>query len=165
MKYLLMMVIAFLFFSASLAQETEQNYDTAPNFTLEDINGDVFELEENFGDGPILISFWATWCKPCKEELPHLQDLLDKYKEKGLKVLAISTDSEKSIAKVKPFIKSQNYSFEVLYDTNSEVANMYAARVVPFTVIVNKNGEIVYQNTGYSKGDELEAEKIITSLL
>ena len=101
--------------AASFAQEAEAVIDKAPNFALENLEGDIFELHENIGEGPILISFWATWCKPCKEEMPHIQDLLDKYEDKDLKVLAISTDSEKSVAKVKPFIKSQNYSFEVLF--------------------------------------------------
>lgn len=147
------------------AQDSEVTETEATNFVLENIDGDIVELSEYIGEGPILISFWATWCKPCKEELPHVQELLEKYEEKGLTVFAISTDSEKSVAKVKPYIKSHNYTFEVLLDTNSEVARSYYVRSVPFTLIIDKSGKIVYQQLGYRKGDEIKVEEVISKII
>jgi peroxiredoxin len=147
------------------AQDSEVTETEAANFVLENIEGDIVELNEYIGEGPILISFWATWCKPCKEELPHVQELLEKYEEKGLTVFAISTDSEKSVAKVKPYIKSHNYTFEVLLDTNSEVARSYYVRSVPFTLIIDQAGKVVYQQLGYRKGDEIKVEEVISKLI
>ena len=80
-------------------------------------------------------------------------------------LLGISTDSEKSVAKVKPFIKTKNYTFTVLLDTNSEVARSYYARAVPYTVIIDQNGNIVYSHIGYKKGDELIVKEIIGKLV
>lgn len=147
------------------AQDSEVTEPEATNFVLENIEGDIVELNEYIGEGPILISFWATWCKPCKEELLHVQELLEKYVEKGLTVFAISTDSEKSVAKVKPYIKSHNYTFEVLLDTNSEVARSYYVRSVPFTLIIDQAGKVVYQQLGYRKGDEIKVEEVISKLI
>ena len=161
--FIVLMIIGLTTFIS--AQDAEVTETEATNFVLENIDGDVIELNEHIGEGPILISFWATWCKPCKEELPHVQELLEKYEEKGLTVFAISTDSEKSVAKVKPYIKSHNYTFEVLLDTNSEVARSYYVRSVPFTLIIDKSGKIVYQQLGYRKGDEIKVEEVISKII
>jgi len=160
--------IAFLcLFTATVLAQSEESQlqNEAPNFELENLDGDWIILNDNLGKGPVLISFWATWCKPCMEELSHIQKIFEKYKEKGLMVYAISTDNEKSVAKVKPLIKSSNYSFPVLLDTGGETARNYFARQVPYSVILDENGKIVYSNTGYKKGDELNVEEIIKSLI
>ena len=161
--FIVMLLIGLTSFLS--AQDSEVTETEATNFVLENIDGDIIELSEYIGEGPILISFWATWCKPCKEELPHVQELLEKYKEKGLTVFAISTDSEKGVAKVKPYIKSHNYTFEVLLDTNSEVARSYYVRSVPFTLIIDKSGKVVYQQLGYRKGDEIKVEEVISKII
>ena len=161
--FIVLMILGLTTFIS--AQDADVTETEATNFVLENIDGDVIELNEHIGEGPILISFWATWCKPCKEELPHVQELLEKYEEKGLTVFAISTDSEKSVAKVKPYIKSHNYTFEVLLDTNSEVARSYYVRSVPFTLIIDKSGKIVYQQLGYRKGDEIKVEEVISKII
>lgn len=161
--FIVLMILGLTTFIS--AQDAEVTETEATNFVLENIDGDIVELSEHIGEGPILISFWATWCKPCKEELPHVQELLEKYEEKGLTVFAISTDSEKSVAKVKPYIKSHNYTFEVLLDTNSEVARSYYVRSVPFTLIIDKSGKIVYQQLGYRKGDEIKVEEVISKII
>jgi peroxiredoxin len=161
--FIVMMILGLTTFNS--AQDAEVTETEATNFVLENIDGDVIELNEHMGEGPILISFWATWCKPCKEELPHVQELLEKYEEQGLTVFAISTDSEKSVAKVKPYIKSHNYTFEVLLDTNSEVARSYYVRSVPFTLIIDKSGKVVYQQLGYRKGDEIKVEEVISKII
>jgi peroxiredoxin len=137
----------------------------APNFKLENLNGDYIELKSLLGEGPLLISFWATWCKPCVEELAEYKKLYTEYKSKGFKMLAISTDDEKSIAKVKPFVRSKNYSFPVLLDTNSDIARKFYVQTVPYTILLNKEGIIVYSHLGYKKGDELQVKKKVEELL
>lgn len=160
-------VILILIFSAILtAQENSaREIKKAQNFILEDLDGDFVELYDITGNGPILLSFWATWCKPCVEEMKELNKIYKEYKSEGFNLIAISIDSEKNVARVKPFIKAKNYDFTVLLDTNSEVARIYYAQVVPYTVLLDENGSIVYSHLGYKKGDEKEIEKLIKSLI
>lgn len=134
--------------------ENELAGRTAPNFILEDLEGEYVELTQEIGEGPVLLSFWATWCKPCLEEMTELKEIYKEYKEKGFKILAISTDNERTVAKVKPLVSSKGYSFPILYDTNSEVSRIYYARAVPYTVLIDKKGAIVYTHMGYMRGDE-----------
>lgn len=153
------LIFFLIIISYSFAQKS------APNFTLDNIDGKKVELQKLIGKGPILISFWATWCKPCMEELTELQKIYDELKPSGLQLLAISTDNEKSSSKVKPWIKSKNYSFTVLLDTNSDVARKYYAQSIPYTVVIDNSGTIVYTHVGYKKGDEIETKKVIQKLL
>jgi len=153
LAFALIIVILFSFFIA--AQESEELAGRrAPNFVLENLDGDYVELNQEIGEGPVLLSFWATWCKPCIEELAEFKKLYNEYKDNGFKLFAISTDSERTVAKVKPFVKSKSYDFPVLYDTSGDVARIYYARAVPFTVLIDEQGAIVYTHLGYMRGDE-----------
>jgi peroxiredoxin len=159
-------VLILIFLVTSLFAQTEEGEKvTFQNFVLENLEGELVELEEEIGEGPVLISFWATWCKPCKEELKEYNKLYKNFSEKGVKLFAISVDNEKSIAKVKPFVKTNNYDFPVLLDPNSEAARLYYAQMVPYSLILNKSGEVVYSHLGYKKGDELTVKKIIEEQL
>ena len=160
MKLAFSLIIVVLFSFFITAQESEELAGRkAPNFVLENLDGDYVELNQEIGEGPVLLSFWATWCKPCIEELGEFKKLYNDYKDKGFKILAISTDSERTVAKVKPFVKSKKYNFPVLYDTSGDVARIYYARAVPFTVLIDDKGAIVYSHLGYMRGDE----QVVTS--
>lgn len=161
-----LILILLMLTSFILAQEGESKLQgTAPNFELENMDGDIYELSDFLGKGPVLISFWATWCKPCIEELKAYNKIYEEYEEEGFTIIAISTDSERSIAKVKPFISSMNYDFPVLLDPNSDIARQYYARVMPFSVMIDKAGNILYSHVGYSRGDELKVEDIVKKQL
>jgi peroxiredoxin len=121
------------------------------------------ELNNEVGEGPILLSFWATWCKPCIEELAEYKKIYKDYKDKGFKMFAISTDDERTVAKVKPFVKSKGFDFPVLLDTNSDISRLYYAQSVPYSVILDKKGMIIYSHLGYMKGDEIKVREIISA--
>jgi peroxiredoxin len=162
MKKFSLITILLIALSVTLfAQEGKK----APNFKLENLSGEYVELKDLFTDGPLLISFWATWCKPCVEELSEYKKLYNDYKSKGFNMVAISTDDEKTVAKVKPFVKSKNYNFPVLLDTNSETARKFYVQNVPYTFLLDKEGNIVYSHLGYKKGDELQVKQRVESLL
>ena len=166
MKLLLaVLLLFFLSLTVNAQDKNELAGRLAPNFVLENLYGDFTELSEEVGNGPVLLSFWATWCKPCLEELAELKKIYNKYKDKGFQLLAISTDNERTVAKVKPYVKSKNFSFPILYDTNSEVARLYYARAVPFSVLIDKDGAIVYSHTGYMRGDEIVIRDKIIDLI
>ena len=166
MKLILALIIFFSVPIFCIAQEDKDKAGRiAPNFILENLDGDFVELKEELGEGPLLLSFWATWCKPCLEELIEFQKIYDDYKEKGFKMLAISTDSERTVAKVKPFVKSKNYNFPVLFDTNSDVARIYYAYAIPHSILMDKDGKIVYSHMGYMRGDEIVMRNKVKELL
>jgi cytochrome c biogenesis protein CcmG/thiol:disulfide interchange protein DsbE len=160
-KLLLLFLLTFLI--TGFSQDVANN--AAPDFVLRDLEGKNYKLSENLNQGPILINFWATWCLPCREEMKELDDVYHKFKDDGLEILAISIDDPKSLARVKSFIKSRNYPFKVLLDTNSEVMQLFQAKNPPYTVLLNPEGIIFYTHSGYRKGDEKIVEEKIELLL
>jgi peroxiredoxin len=148
---------------ASFAGETRVK---APNFRAQDLDGDPVVLEELLGKGPILVDFWATWCKPCLKELPYVQRLHDELGERGLKVLAVTIDSPKSQSRVRPFIRSKKYDFTVVMDAGQDVfRKLQGKSTVPYVVVLDSEGFIRYRHTGYKPGDEKELERVVLELL
>ncbi|MBT8380256.1 MAG: TlpA family protein disulfide reductase [Ignavibacteria bacterium] len=158
-------LLLIVFSSIVFAQPDPDGLRKGPNFKVENLEGDIIELNKELGEGPILLSFWATWCKPCIEELGEYKKIFKEFNDKGFKMFAISTDDERTVAKVKPFVKSKNYDFPVLLDTNSDVARLYYAQAMPFSVILNKEGYIVYSHLGYMRGDELKVREKISEMV
>ncbi|MEQ1564009.1 MAG: TlpA disulfide reductase family protein [Myxococcota bacterium] len=139
--------------------------DPASDFTLRDVNGAETTLSGLKGK-VVVLSFWATWCGPCKEEMPHLQSMYAEMADKGLVVLSISIDDARSASKVKPFVMKMGYSFPVLLDRESTVIGAYnPSKTVPYTVVIDRNGEVVKRTSGYNPGEETELKALLTTLL
>lgn len=139
--------------------------EKSPDFILKDLEGKQVKLSEVLKNGPVLIDFWATWCKPCLEELPAVEDIYRKYRDRGLQVIAISLDNTKSRSRVKPYVKSQGYEFIVLLDETSEVRKLYGGTEMPYTVLIHPDGTIVYSHLGFSPGDEKKLEEAVAKLI
>ncbi|MCK4681269.1 TlpA family protein disulfide reductase [bacterium] len=137
----------------------------APEFTLPNLDGDDVTLSELLEDGPVIVDFWATWCKPCIKAFPNLQGIFDKYKNCGLTVLAISIDGPKSMSRVGSLIKSKGNTFEVLLDPGQKVARKFHVTSIPRTVLVNTDGTIAYAVTGYRPKNHEELEAAVATLL
>lgn len=112
----------------------------APDFTLKDAQGRSLSLSSLKGK-VILINFWATWCPPCKAEMPSMNKLYNELKGRGLEVIAVSTDS--SLATVKDFLARNRLDFPVLFDENKTVSRQYHVFSMPTTFLINRNGMIV----------------------
>lgn len=138
---------------------------TAADFTLRSIEGESVSLSDHVGK-VVIVSFWATWCGPCKEEMPHLQRLYTTYQGQGLEVISISTDDARMAAQVKPYIKKNGYSFTVLLDKDASVISSYnPSKTLPFTVVVDRDGKVAKVHAGFNPGDELKLESLVTELL
>jgi len=137
---------------------------TAPDFTLPNIAGKSVTLSKLLEKGPVIVDFWATWCKPCIKAFPELQQVFDNYKDCGLTLVAISIDGPKSASRVGALIKSKGNTFEVVLDTSQEVARKYHVTSVPRTVLINTNGEVVYAVTGYRPENHKELEAAVKAL-
>lgn len=137
----------------------------APNFTLENLEGELFTLSDYVGEGPIVISFWATWCTPCKKELPHLQALTNNYNDDGLTLITIAEDAPKTQPKVRPYIKSKKFTFPVLLDPDNEILHLFQGSALPYQVIIDNDGNILETHQGYNPGDEILLEEKIEKIL
>lgn len=154
-------LIAVLFIS-SLSFGQFATGQKAPDFTLPDIDGNYVTLSQVLGDGPVYINFWATWCGPCKKEIPHLVDLYNEYKDRGFKVLGVSTDNSRTVGKVKSFVQDRGMNFTILLDSNQEVfSRKYKGRGIPYGFLLDNNGNIIWSVIGLRPGFEKTiAEKI-----
>jgi len=138
--------------------------DSVPDFSLKKMDGSAFKLSDHLGKKIILIDFWATWCKPCKKLLKKLDQIHQDYKD-TVEVIAISTDDSSAFSRVESYIKGKRYSFTVLLDPESSVLRILnPSRVLPFTLMIDKKGNIVYTHTGYMPGYEKELIKEIERL-
>ena len=153
-------IISFFLIGSSISKSQEK----APDFRLPDLKGKQTELKEYFGNGPIVLDFWATWCKPCVKSLPKLQKIYDKYKKYGLVMIGINQDGPRNRSKINPLVKSRGISFPILIDDNSDVMRKYRIVSLPATVIISAEGNIVKVHKGYRAGDEKLIEREIISL-
>ena len=128
------------------------------------MNGNTKNLSKFSNNGnPIIISFWATWCKPCKAELNTIAEEYDDWvDETGVKLIAISIDDARSSTRVEPYINAQGWEYMVLLDPNGDYKRAMNVNNVPHTFLVNGNGKIVWDHNNYSPGDEDELyEKLV----
>jgi peroxiredoxin len=138
---------------------------SVPGFSLKGIDGSTYKLGDHIGKKIIVIDFWATWCKPCKKLLKKLDTIYRDYKD-HIEVLAISTDDTSAMSKVESYTKGKRFSFTVLLDPDSAVTRIFNPPLkIPFTVIVDKNGDIVYSHYGYVPGQEKEIIKKLEKLI
>tara|TARA_B100000315_G_scaffold79703_1_gene73062 strand:+ start:268 stop:786 length:519 start_codon:yes stop_codon:yes gene_type:complete len=136
-----------------------------PDLSVRLLDGKQVRLSALLEEGPLLVSFWATWCAPCKKEMIFLEKFHHKYNENSFRVLAISTDSPKSMSKVKSYIRAKKYTFLVGIDPNQEIAKKMNALLMPTTLILNKDRKVSWYHQGFIPGDEKEIEAQIRAVL
>lgn len=159
MKKTFLSIFATLLASLALAQ----NAKVPENINIKTLDGKTVETAIIKNDGkPIIISFWATWCKPCNRELNAIKDLYDDWQqETGVKLVAISIDDTRSASKVKPHVDGNGWDYEVYLDQNQDFKRAMNVVNVPHTFLINGNGEIVWQHTAYVDGSEEELFELV----
>ena len=129
--------------------------------TLQDLDGNQVDLGKILGTGPVILDFWATWCKPCLMAIPELQALYEDLAPRGLRVFGINEDGPRNAAKVRPFQQTQGFTFPVLLDLNREAQRRLQAIALPTTLVLDANGVVLHSSFGYRPG---EIDKLRTVL-
>jgi thiol-disulfide isomerase/thioredoxin len=161
---LLHFILFFLVYCTVGFSQDAAKPQTAIDFTARDLNGNKVQLKKLLENGPVLIDFWALWCVPCLKELPKLQEIRERYKNRGLTIVAVNEDSPSDQSKVKPFVKQKRFDFVVVIDEDKDLWNYFKVVTMPTTLLVNQPGNIVYSHSGYKPGDEAELAKPLEAL-
>lgn len=151
---------ATLGFSPQAAANAERKI--APDFTLPSKDSGNLRLSEQRGN-IVMVNFWASWCGPCREELPEMEVLYQEYADMGFEILAVNVDDEASKADI--LLNDIEVSFPVLYDTAGDVSKLYDVSAMPTTVIIDRDGNQRLLHLGYRSGDEVKYDKAIRMLL
>jgi thiol-disulfide isomerase/thioredoxin len=133
---------------------------------LRDVDGKALKLSELVGNGrPVLLTFWATWCTPCKKELNNYLDLYEDWAtDYGLQLVAVSIDDARNSAKVKSYIKGVRWPYRILLDPNEDMKRILNFQTIPYTLLYDGQGKVVYRHNSYVEGDEFVMDEKIRNL-
>lgn len=134
----------------------------APDFTLKSLDGKNLKLSEMRGK-VVLINFWASWCGPCRQEMPLLNSLHNKYEPLGFTVIGVNVEERTENAR--DFIKNTPVDFPILLDNENRVSKLYKVVAMPTTVVVDRDGNMRFLHHGYIPGDEFEYRKMVKKLI
>jgi peroxiredoxin len=148
--------------AATLATAAVTVGATAPDFTLSTLNGPNLRLQEQRGK-VVLVNFWATWCGPCRKEMPHLNRIADKYRASGLVMLGVNIDDD--VRNATDVAAKLGVKFPVLLDTDKKVSRLYDLNSMPSTLVLDRSGRVRYVHRGYQDGYEELYDKQIRDLL
>ncbi len=151
------LTLAFLVLSISVFAQDEQKL---PSVTVKHLDGQSVDLSTYGENGKLtVISFWATWCTPCKKELDAINDIYEDWQEEfDVELLAITIDNSRQLTKVPGIVTTKGWEFEVLSADQNEIQTALNFQTIPQTFLIDKEGNIVYSHSGYVPGDEFELE-------
>lgn len=162
-------VLSGLIFLAtfSFAQHELKNSGPVPSIEVKTLEGESFNTKDLSNDGkPFIITFWATWCKPCIKEHDAINDVFEDWvDETGVKMFAISIDNARSSRQVLPLVNGKSWEFDVLLDENGDLKRAMGVNVPPHTFIVDGEGNIVWQHVGYMDGDENDYIEVVEQII
>lgn len=151
----------FLSLSLLLISFAASAQERLPKVILKDIEGKTVQTDTISNNSkPLIIAFFATWCKPCNRELISIDEVYDDWQqETGVRLVAVSIDQAQNVNKVKPMVDQNGWRYDVLLDPNGEFRRSLGIQSVPYTVLLDGQGKIVYKHNGYTDGAEVELYK------
>ena len=147
------------------ATDSQKLFEKLPDSKLKDVNKKKVSLIDVCKESYVVINFWTMSCEPCKKEMKFLNEYHIKYQDSSFKVVSINMDTPRGMSKVKKYVKSSKYAFEVLLDPRMEVFKKVGGNIMPFVIIVDNKGNIINKHIGYNKGDEKALEEEIRELI
>jgi cytochrome c biogenesis protein CcmG, thiol:disulfide interchange protein DsbE len=158
-----LLISSVLIISSATAQDSGRKI---PDVAVKNLDNSSFQTSQISNDGkPIIISFWATWCSPCKRELNTIaDDFEDWVDETGVKLVAVSIDDTRNLHKVKPYVDTQGWEYDVYLDPNGDFKRAMNVNNVPHTFLIDGEGNIVWQHNSYAPGDEIELYELVEKL-
>ncbi len=160
--YFLFILLVGVIMAISFNASANVSSRVAPDFTLKSLDGNNVRLQEQLGN-VVVINFWASWCGPCRQELPHFEKFQQDYEDLGFTVLAVNVDENPS--KATSLLEDIAVSFPVLFDQQDKVSKLYDVKAMPTTVIVDRSGVQRLTHYGYKSGDEYKYKAVIKALL
>ncbi len=161
-EFFFSLMLVFVFSLGSTAFAAEELSGPAPDFTLKSSSGENLKLSEQQGD-VVMINFWASWCGPCRQEMPLLEALYQKYKDLGFTIWGVNVEEDSSSAK--NLLKDISVNFPILFDNENKVSKLYNLIAMPSTVLVDRDGNQRFFHAGYRPGDEAEYDRLIRKLV
>jgi cytochrome c biogenesis protein CcmG, thiol:disulfide interchange protein DsbE len=167
MKKVFLLLTSLLILTFAYSQGTLTKNRKLPVVEIKDVKGNPFSTIKMENEGrPFIISFWATWCKPCIKELTTIADVYSEWQdETGVKIYAISIDDARSSSNVGPLANGKSWEYTVLLDQNGEFKRAMNVGPIPHTFLINGKGEIVWQHTSFAEGSELDLINLVRKLL
>lgn len=151
-----------LVFAVGAAASSVKLSETAPDFTLKTLEGPNLRLEEYRGQ-VVLVNFWASWCGPCRQEMPILDRLHQRYEDTGFAVLGVNVEGEEKPAR--EIVDKTKVTFPVLIDEGQLVSELYDLEAMPSTVVIDRDGLVRYVHRGYKPGDEAKYVEVVKQLI
>lgn len=156
------MLVGLVIYTMPVLATAAEIGKTAPDFTLKSLSGPNLKLSEMTGN-VVLINFWASWCGPCREEMPLLNALHKKYEPLGFTVLGVNVEEDVNAAR--GFLKNFPVDFPVLLDNTNRVSKLYEVIAMPTSVVVDRDGNMRYLHQGYKSGDEAKYQQMVKKLV
>jgi len=139
----------------TIIEQNDSNLKSLPSIELKNMNGKTVNISELGLKGPLVISFWATWCSPCKKELNTIHEIYQDWQdETGVTLVAVSIDDSKTKNNVPIYVNGKGWEYMVLMDPNGNLKRAMGVNNIPHTFLINTNGKIVYSHNNYASGDE-----------